>query len=116
MRSTGGAHGRRHVGALHQIGAVHDTARPSRIRPSTIALRAAGRSNTATDAPAAARVLTVLTAQAAEPAGDDGDVAVEAKAIGEGVGVGQEEGLPPRGLQKTPESWRKTRGSGVSRS
>jgi hypothetical protein len=45
----------------------------------------------------------VLTAQATEAAGDDGEVAVEAKAIGEGVGVGQEEGLPPRDLQKTPE-------------
>ena len=42
----------------------------------------------------------VLAAQATEPAGDDGETVVEAKAIGEGVGVSQEEGLPPRDLQK----------------
>ena len=44
----------------------------------------------------------VLTAQAAEPAGDDGDAAVEAKAIREDVGVGQVEGLPPRDLHENP--------------
>jgi hypothetical protein len=58
----------------------------------------------------------VLAAEPTEAAGDEGDVAVETKEIAEGIGRGQAEGLPPRDLQKTPETWRKKRESEVSRS
>ena len=61
-------------------------------------------------------MLDVLAAQAAEAAGDDGDVAVEAEAVGDGVERGQEEGLPPRDLQKTPEIGAKRAGLRVRRS